>query len=209
MNNIRHSLVDLLDWFAYRHISVMRIVVAILVGTAMGAALMRALSGQPWPTTPATSTPVPIVVIATPLPKPKPPVHVEAVRYITVYSQPADESAFPDPIPQPPISAVVARYGSDWVMLPWDGNNVWAHAADVGLPDVADLQPPPPPPVPVVVYQPVYQPAPAAERPETPYQVMSDPQPAPAPTAAPVRAEDFVQPDPKARCAFIGCLGGN
>jgi hypothetical protein len=99
-------------------------------------------------------------------------------------------TAFPDPIPQPPIGAIVARWGSDWVMAPWEDGQVWIRSAEIGLPDVANLEPPPAPPQPQVIYvtaQPAYT----------------------APTAPAVQASEFMQPDPKAVCGvFIGCLPG-
>lgn len=157
MTNIRHRLIDLLDWVAYNRIPIVRLGILFLVGLAMGVALMRAIVGLPPHTTPLPTL-EPIVIIATP--QAERPMQVAAVRYVVAFDQPNGTAL--GPIPAPPISAVLARFGDAWVMVPWQAGQVWLRAADVGLPDVADLQPTV---APQVVYQPVYQPAPDAPAP--------------------------------------------
>jgi hypothetical protein len=120
---------------------------------------------------------LPIVIIATPAqPLPTPAMQVAAVlpRFVVCYDQPVNGAVL-GPIPAPDASAVVARYGASWVMTPWNGGYCWLRAADVGLPDVADLAPAPQP---QVIYV-AAQPAPAAPTPEPGYyQVTSDQPPA-------------------------------
>jgi len=151
----------------------------------------------------ATPTPGLIILFATP--QIERPIQVAAVRYVVAFDQPNGTAM--GPMPAPSISAVLARYGDAWVLVPWESGRVWVRAADVGLPDVADLQPTV---APQVVYEPVYQPAPDVATPETTSQVTTSDNPA-APvqwaTSGPIRAEDFTQPDRKASCAFLGCLG--
>jgi hypothetical protein len=150
---------------------------------------------------------LPIIMIATapvePLPTPVAMIAVQPpIRYVVAFAAPDGDIL--GPIPAPPASAVLARYGSAWVLVPWESGQVWLRAADVGLPDVADLAPP----APAVVYI-ASQPAEAAPTLAAPAQ--TDVPPAAAPvvwaTSGPIRKEDFTQPDPKAHCAFVGCLG--
>lgn len=149
----------------------------------------------------------PIIIIATPrtdpLPTPAAVVAVELPRFVVCYDQPLNGAVL-GPIPAPDASAVVARYGVAWVMTPWNGGYCWLHAADVGLPDVADLAP-----VPQVQPQVVY----VASQPQAPDEPTSAPQeaqPAAAPavwaTSGPIRKEDFQEPNRAATCAFVGCL---
>lgn len=169
------------------------------------AILVGRLRSMPSPA--AEVKPVIIVATSQPLPPTATPAAVVAAvvppRMVVAFAAP--DGAVLGPIPAPDISAVLARYGDAWALVPWEAGQVWVRAADVGLPDVADLEPPP---APQVVYQPVYQPAYAAPTPtEQGYTITNEP---PAePTAAPVvRKEDFKEPDPKAACAFVGCLPG-
>jgi hypothetical protein len=142
-------------------------------------------------------------------------VQVAAVlpRFVVCYDQPINGAVL-GPIPDPGAAAIVARYGAEWVMVPWDSGYCWLRAADVGLPDVADLEPPPAPAQPQVIYQVVNAPPPAVSTPEPPPEPTAEPiQAAAAPvvwaTSGPVRKEDFVTVNPKAACgAFIGCLPG-
>jgi hypothetical protein len=88
---------------------------------------------------------LPIILIASPLPVQPPtaaPIQVAVVlpRFVVCYDQPVGGSVL-GPIPAPDASAIVARYESAWVMTPWNGGYCWLRAADVGLPDVADLEP--------------------------------------------------------------------
>ena len=111
------------------------IAIAFLVGRLQQA---PAIAVQPTPA-------LPIIVLATPAPSAPQPtpaavVAVQLPRFVVAYDQPVNGAAL-GAIPAPDASAVVARYGASWVMVPWDGGNVWLRAADVGLPDVADLQP--------------------------------------------------------------------
>lgn len=147
-----------------------------------------------------------IIIIASPLPQgpvptPAAVVAVQLPRFVVCYDQPV-KGAVLGPIPAPDASAIVARYGNDWVMTPWNGGYCWLRAADVGLPDVADLAPTPAPQVVYIASQPEAAPTPAPEQ----YEVASEP---PAiPTAAPVvaRKEDFQAPSRSATCAFTGCM---
>jgi hypothetical protein len=146
-------------------------------------------------------TPALAIVIATPQPTPAAVVQVIVPRFVVCYDQPVSGAVL-GPIPAPDASAIVARYGTAWVMTPWNGGYCWLRATDVGLPDVADLEPPPQP---EVIYV-ASQPAPAAATPEPEqYMVVNEP----PPSAPVVRVEDFKPVDPKAGCGvFIGCLPG-
>jgi hypothetical protein len=98
---------------------------------------------------------------------------VPAVRYVVAFDQPAGNVL--GPIPAPGLADVLARYGDGWVLVPWQGGQVWVRSADVGLPDVADLAPPPQPQV-VYVAAPAYA-APVVEAapiPATVYQSVSE-----------------------------------
>jgi hypothetical protein len=108
---------------------------------------------------PTPTLPIVIVQTATPMairPTAE-PIQVSAVlpRFVVAFDQPVSGAVL-GPIPAPAPAAVVARYGADWVMVPWDGAYVWLRAADVGLPPVVDIAPTPQP---QVVY--VAAPAPA------------------------------------------------
>jgi hypothetical protein len=111
----------------------------------------------------AVPTPALAYVYVYPTAKPSPAptaaavVAVQLPRFVVCYDQPVNGAVL-GPIPAPDASAIVARYGAAWVMTPWNGGYCWLHAADVGLPDVADLAPTEAPPQPQVVYvrQPVY-----------------------------------------------------
>jgi hypothetical protein len=138
----------------------------------------------------------PIIIIATPQiePMPIPAMQVAAVlpRFVVCYDQPIGGSVLGS-IPGPAAAAGVARYGVSWVMVPWDGGYCWLHAADVGLPDVADLQPTE---APVVIYV-AAQPAYAAPTPATIYQTNNDPPAGDFYTTPP-------HSDPAAQQALIG-----
>jgi hypothetical protein len=165
------------------------------------------------PSVAAVPTPaLPIVIIATqPAIVPTAaPVQVAAQlpRFVVCYDQPVNGAVL-GPIPAPDASAIVARYGNDWVMTPWNGGYCWLHAADVGLPEVADLRPTEAPAVIYVASQPQAAPTPAYEPMSAAQELVSRaPVVEAVPIAAPavVRADDFIQPDPKAKCQFIGCL---
>jgi hypothetical protein len=159
------------------------------------------------PAVAAVPTPA-LIIIATPQPTPAAVVQVIVPHFVVCYDQPI-HGAVLGPIPAPDASAIVARYGTAWVMTPWNGGYCWLRAADVGLPDVADLEPPPQPQVIYVASQPQAAPTPAYEPVSAPQGLVSRaPVEEAVPTTAPavVRAEDFIQPDPKAKCQFIGCL---
>jgi hypothetical protein len=158
----------------------------------------------------AVPTPaLPLIVFATaqpPLPSPEPAAMVALAlpRFVVAYDQPVNGAVL-GPIPAPPASAVVARYGSGWVMVPWDGGHVWLRASDAGLPNVVDIAPTLAPEVVYIAAQPAQAvPAPVYEPVSAPPVVEA----APAATAAPVvRAGDFKEPNRAATCAFVGCLG--
>jgi hypothetical protein len=175
------------------------------------AALMGKIHNAP--SVAAQPTPsLPIVVIATQAPAivqptAAPVVQVAAAlpRFVVCYDQPINGAVL-GPIPAPDTSAIVARYGVAWVMTPWNGGYCWLRAADVGLPDVADLQAPAPA-QPQVIYEVISQPAEAVPTPTESYQIASEPSaPVWAPPPAVINPADFVAPDPKASCAFVGCL---
>lgn len=162
--------------------------------------------------TPAAAMPTPaIIIIASPLPQGIPPTAVPAAqvaalppnvlrRAVVAYDSP--NGGVIGAIESGRTYAVVARWGSDWLQADVSGSGVvWLKADQVlDLPDgLVDLQPAPQP---AVVY--VSAPAYAAPTPtEQTYTVMSEPPAEPTPA---VRAEDFKEPDPKAACAFVGCL---
>src|SRR5205823_3292357 len=102
------------------------IVIAFLVGKIRSA---PAVAVQP--------TPALVIVYATPQPLPTPAavVAVQLPRFVVCYDQPVNGAVL-GPIPAPDASAIVARYGASWVMVPWNGGYCWLRAADVGLPDV-------------------------------------------------------------------------
>jgi len=117
----------------------------------------------------------PIIIIATSPAAVVPtavPIQVAAVlpRFVMCYDQPVNGTVL-GPIPDPGAAAIVARYGAGWVMTPWNGGYCWLRAADVGLPDVADLQPTE---APAVIYQVVNQPVV-----ETIQEATSAPEPTP------------------------------
>jgi hypothetical protein len=183
------------------------VAVAVFVVAAGISAIGQLTSSQAGAA--AVPTPaLPVVIFATaqpqlPSPEPAAMVALALPRFVVAYDQPVNGAVL-GPIPAPDASAVVARYGSGWVMVPWDGGHVWLRASDAGLPDVVDIAPTLAPEVVYVAAQPVQAaPAPVYEPVSAPPVV----EVAPAPTAAPVvRAVDFAQPDPKAKCQFIGCL---
>jgi hypothetical protein len=172
------------------------LVVAVIILVA--AAGMSAVNRLSAPTIAAVPTPA-LIIIATPVPTPAAVVQVIVPRFVVCYDQPVNGAVL-GPIPAPDPSTIVARYGVNWVMTPWNGGYCWLRARDVGLPDVADLEPPPQPQVIYVASQPA--PAVATPTPEPVYQTTYEPPPA----APVVRAEDFKEPDKAATCAFVGCL---
>lgn len=179
----------LLLWLHWHKRALLTTIIANIIGLALGVALYHAIRPVEQPL--AVPTPPLPIIIATPVP-PTPAAVVQTVRYVVAFDAPNGTAL--GPIPQPPLSAVLARWGSEWVMVPWESGNVWLRAVDVGLPDVADMQPAPAPVVverPVVVFQqPASAPAPAVATPEAPgateatYQAMSVPEAAPARDAA-------------------------
>jgi hypothetical protein len=158
----------------------------------------------------AVAEPTPaIIIIASPLPvhpptaAPMVQVAVQLPRFVTCFDQPVGGTVL-GPIPEPDASAIVARYGAAWVMTPWNGGYCWLRAADVGLPNVADLAPAP---APVVVMENVPEAVPTPAMPmQTAAEVTPDAAPVVWATSGPIRKEDFKEPDPAARCAFTGCL---
>jgi hypothetical protein len=124
---------------------------------------------------PAAAVPTPaldpIIIIATPqiepIPTPAAVVAVQLPRFVVCYDQPVNGAVL-GPIPAPDASAIVARYGNAWVMTPWNGGYCWLRAADVGLPDVADLEPAPQPQVIYIASQPA-----AIATPKSHYEVTS------------------------------------
>jgi hypothetical protein len=97
---------------------------------------------------PAIPTPtLPIVLIQTATPAPIVPTPAAVVnvlppvRYVTAWAAPDGDVL--GPIPAPRLADVLARYGDTWVMVPWEAGQVWVRAADVGLPNVADIAPHP------------------------------------------------------------------
>jgi hypothetical protein len=134
------------------------------------------------PSVAAVPTPGLIILIATPqiepMPTPAAQVSVVIPRFVVCYDQPVNGAVL-GPIPAPDASAIVARYGNAWVMTPWNGGYCWLRAADVGLPDVADLAPTE---APQVIYV-AAQPAPAVATPEPHYEVTNA-----APTLVPQQA---------------------
>jgi hypothetical protein len=149
--------------------------------------LARQMLNGAAPATAVPPTPGLVILIAT-SPAVVPPTAVPAAaqvaavlpRFVVCYDQPISGAVL-GPIPAPDASAVVARYGAAWVMTPWNGGYCWLRAADVGLPNVADLEPAPQP---QIVERPIYVSAPemAVAMPEI-YAVTSEP-PA-VPTLAP------------------------
>ncbi len=143
----------------------------ILIGVLIGRIRADRLAAVP-----AVPTAGMVILIATPLAQPMPSpaptaaAQVAAVlpRFVVCYDQPVNGSVL-GPIPAPSTSAIVARYGTGWVMTPWNNGYCWLHAVDVGMPDVADLQPTEAPRILVVS-----APAPAPIANETQYQTTSE-----------------------------------
>lgn len=186
-----------------------------LLGIAALLGRMRSVPSAAAVPTPALDR---IIVIATAQPQPRPTpaptaaavVAVQIPRFVVCYDQPV-HGAVLGPIPAPDASAIVARYGNAWVMTPWNGGYCWLRAADVGLPDVADLEPAQQP---QVVYQVVNAPAAAVPTPEqAQYQVTNDP---PAgdfyttpPQVDPAAQQALIGPDPNAlACGGSPMCGG-
>jgi hypothetical protein len=149
------------------------IIFALLAGTALISRLGSSTAA-------AVPTPsLPIIILATaqaqPLPTPAAVVQViapaQARRWVTAFAAPGGDVL--GPIPEPAASAILARYGNDWVMVAWQAGQVWIRAADLGL-GLADIAPQIAP-APQVIYQVVNQPAQAAQ--DSPQQAEA-PQPA-------------------------------
>jgi hypothetical protein len=156
------------------------------------------------PAVAAVPTPA-LIIIATPVPTPAAVIQVIVPRFVVCYDQPVNGAVL-GPIPAPDASAIVARYGAAWVMTPWNGGYCWLRAADVGLPDVADLEPPPQPQVIYVASQPEM--AVATPEPQE-YQVTSSEPPAQlAARPVVVNKAEFQEPNRAATCVFVGCLPG-
>src|SRR5437868_174649 len=158
------------------------VIFALLAGTALISRLGSSTAA-------AVPTPsLPIIILATaqaqPLPTPAAVVQLvapaQARRWVTAFAAPRGDVL--GPIPEPAASAILARYGNDWVMVAWQAGQVWIRAADLGL-GLADIAPQIAP-APQVIYQVVNQPTQAAQ---------DSPQQAEAP-AAPVYAAEAQQP---------------
>jgi hypothetical protein len=160
--------------------------------------------------------PLPILIIATapaqipPTAAPAAQVAAALPRFVVCYDQPVNGAVL-GPIPAPDASAIVARYGAAWVMTPWNGGYCWLRAADIGVPDVADLAPTD---APQVVYQVVNQPAPLSATPTEPYLATNDGQPAgdfytTPPHVDPAAQQALVGSDPNAlACGGSPLCGG-
>lgn len=166
------------------------LVVATLVGIAVGAALYRAIP----PSTVSAPTPsLPIILIATPVPPPPTLAPVQQVAAVppntltrAVVAYDAPNGAVLGAIEAGRSYQLIERYGADWLHADVDGSGaVWLRSADVtGLPsDLADVQPPPPP---VIVERPIYIAAhPAAQSQIAP---VVDAMPTPGPIYQPTNA---------------------
>jgi hypothetical protein len=87
-----------------------------------------------------------------------------APRYVFGFDSPNGRAL--GAIPALETSAIVARYGDEWLQTTHDGAPIWIRPADVGM-QIADLAPP------AVVY--VEQPQAAPGVGESSYQVTNDP----------------------------------
>jgi hypothetical protein len=93
----------------------------------------------------AVPTPGLVILIATPQPEPVPivaPVQVayqQPPRHVVGFDSPNGNPMGAIPAPEP--SAIVARFGDEWLQTTHDGAPIWIRAADVGM-QIADLAPP-------------------------------------------------------------------
>lgn len=143
----------------------------------------------------ATATPqLPIIIIASPLPV-VPPTAVPAAQ--VSYQQPATPRyvvGFDSPngralgaIPAPEASAIVARFGDDWLQTTHDGAPIWIRASELGM-NLADVAPVPAAPAPQVVYVAQQSPQEAAPAPIAPTAALYAAEPVAPVVALPVAA---------------------
>jgi hypothetical protein len=173
------------------------IMIAVLIFALLaGSALVSRL---PSSTATVQATPsLPIIILATnqpalPAATAAPAAQVAAIqpalpRFVVAWAAP--NGAVLGPIPEPAASAILARYGNDWVMVSWQDGQVWIRTADLGL-GLADVAPQIAP-APQVVYI-ASEPAQAAqnspqqaEAPQPDYQTASQEKPASEPVSAPL-----------------------
>ncbi len=87
-----------------------------------------------------------IIIIATPAPRPAPtaaaaaPMQIAAVRYVPGFDRPNGNVM--GAIPEPAASAIVARWGDEWLETTHDNAPIWIRAADMGM-SLANVAPVP------------------------------------------------------------------
>ena len=134
------------------------LITSMLIGLVLGWALYRSLQPQQTASIPQPTAGLIVVLqtaraVAVPTALP-----TAAPRLITAYDQPNGSAL--GPIPEPPMSAILARWGDAWLQTTWDSAPVWIMVADLGA-NLADVRP-----VPHVQIAPVVSaPATAAEQP--------------------------------------------
>lgn len=152
----------------------------------------------------APTAPLPIVIIATSAPAIVAPTVAQPqlvafqpapAKMVVAFAAPSGDVL--GPIPAPATSAILGRWGDSWIMVPWQGSNVWIRAADLGL-NLANLAPQPPAPA---VSAPIYQVSNDQQGPPEPTSEPAQPIVVAAPQSAPVAAP-AQQDEPKIVPAF-------
>jgi hypothetical protein len=150
-------------------------------------------------------TPEPVIIIATAgaiVPTAAPQVQqvvyaqqpaAPAPRFVVGFDSPNGHAL--GAIPAPEASAIVARFGDEWLQTTHDGAPIWIRASELGM-NLANLAPAPAAPQPAVVYVPVSAPAspPAAPADDPVYRTDSAPQAATELVSAPAVAPQTAYP---------------
>lgn len=137
-----------------RHLSVpapISVAICVICMAGIIASIGRIQSTGSAAAVPTASLPAAIIIIASPVAQIPPtavPIQVAAVvptvRWVTAWAAP--DGVVLGPIPAPPASAIVARYGDGWYMTYHDGAPVWVRASELGM-QIADIAPAPEPQV--------------------------------------------------------------
>jgi hypothetical protein len=187
------------------------VMIAVIIFFALCAAGLVGRVQLPSSAAAAVPTPGLIIMIATAQPQPIPTAAPAAQvayqlpatpRYVVGFDSPNGRAL--GAILAPEASAIVGRWGDDWLQTTHDGAPIWIRASELGM---------------NIASQPAQEAAPAPIAPQADYQTASQQKPAgelvsapaieqPAPTTAPMEQTDVTQEWARQQWAAEHCIGG-
>jgi hypothetical protein len=132
---------DKLDQLSSTAIAVVYVCLLLIIGAIGRNTSPSRAAAVPTPALPTIiiASPVPAVPLVAPAPMQQmAPIQPAIPQYVTAWASPGGDVL--GPIPEPPTSALLGRWGDGWVATTWQGNTVWLRAADLGL-NLANVQP--------------------------------------------------------------------